>query len=70
MNFQEKIEKAIRKTKDSPEKVFHDTCYILAKDFHWSYEDIINTPIPFIMGIMDSYGEHLKQREKIYKKKK
>ena len=42
--------------------------FFMAKEFGWSYEQIMNTPIPFIMGILGELRDFNKAQEASMKK--
>lgn len=69
MNFQQRIEQAIGKKSKPAEKVFHEVCFILAKEFGWSYNDIMSAPIPFVLGVLDELRDFNKREEAAMKKR-
>lgn len=70
MNFQQLVEHAIMKKRDSPEKVFHQVCFLLAKEFGWSYDDIINAPIPFVISMVSLIEDYYKEQKRSINKKR
>lgn len=70
MNFAQRIESKLFKKSKSPHKFFHEVCFILAKEFGWSYEEIINSPTPFVLGMMQELEEHHKREKAAMKKGK
>lgn len=71
MNFQERIESTIFKGKGKdPYKVFHEICFMLSHEFGWSYEEIVNAPMPFIIAIGNEIDDFNKKQKVSMKKKR
>ena len=71
MNFQKLIEnRLLTKKKQDPMDSFHDICFILAKEFGWSYNEVINTPSPYILEIAHKLIEYKKKEAAEMKKKR
>lgn len=68
MSFQERIESSIMKRGVDPYKSFHEVCFVLAKEFGWSYSEIVEAPLPFIIevvGLLEKFNkEQIKQHKK------
>ena len=68
MNFQQRIESAIGKKKKDPYKVFHEISFVLAKEFGWGYNDIMEAPIPFVIEVLSELSSFRKREEAAMKK--
>ena len=62
--------KLFKKKRQDPMDSFHDICFILAKEFGWSYNDIIDTPSPYILEIADRLMQYKKKEAAEMKKRK
>jgi len=71
MNFQSRIERSILKSKHrSGVDIFHEVCFVLAKEFGWSYNDISTCPIPFVLGTLNELDKFRKLEEAARKRRK
>ena len=57
-----------KKTKPGIE-LFHDQAYILCKEFGWSYEQLLSTPINFINAMTERIITQKKKEQKEMKKR-
>lgn len=62
MNFQSQIESKLFKKNISSYKNYHQICYILAKEFGWSYNQMNNSPSPYVLELIDIWQD-LKEKE-------
>lgn len=71
MDFQKKILKKLRsKRRDTGYDVYLDACFILSKEFGWSYEEIKNTPSPVVLALLQRLEKFYIQQAKQMKKAK
>jgi len=69
MDFRTSIENRLAgKGKKSSIDQFHDLCFLLSKEFGWSYDQIINTPIPFLIAQSERVVDLKKREQKEMKK--
>lgn len=68
MNFQDRIENLIGEKK-SPEKVFNNINFICVHEFHWSYKELMNTPIPFVLTMIEKWSKLDKAEKKAAKRR-
>ena len=69
MNFQQRIENKINKS-SSIDGHFKSINFICVNEFKWSYEQLMKTPIPFVIQIMDSFDKLKKEERKQNKKRR
>ena len=62
MMFSDKIEKTIG-VKNDISKSFRKMSFVLAHEFGWSYDEIMEAPIPFVFDMKDELVE-MKRKEK------
>jgi len=71
MDFKARIEnKIFSKKKVTGKESFEGISFILAKELGWSYLDIITSPSPFVLEMVDKVMELKKAEEKAMKKRK
>ena len=71
MNFQKKIEQNIGLNKrKNPHDVFNNINFICAHEFKWSYKDIVDSPIPFVLSMLNKWQEMKKEEKKAMKKRR
>ena len=68
MDFVKKIE-GMQKVKSS-EDTFAELVYILMRELHQPYKDIMAMPIPLMRALMKCYEKEMEARKKAMKKKK
>ena len=42
---------------------FNSLCYLFVSEFNWTYEEILNTPIPFLLQMFSIYAK-LQEKQK------
>lgn len=68
-SFRDRIEKSLfRKKEKTGLDVFHEVCFVLAKELGWSYQDIINAPTPFVLAIVEHLNDYNQRQEKAMSK--
>jgi len=70
MDFQDRIKNLVSGGKDNYENAFNNINYICTSEFHWSYNDLMNTPIPYVLTMIDKYTEHKKIEAKANKRRR
>lgn len=69
MNFRERIERNVLGKKD-PIDGWMKRCYVMCKEFGWTYEQIMSTPSPFIFDMMEQYQKDIEQQNKAAKRRR
>jgi hypothetical protein len=52
------------------DEAFVKLTYIMMREFHQPYSEILNMPIPLIKRLMKELDKEFKEKEKAYKKKR
>jgi hypothetical protein len=67
MNFQQRIENSINsKPKVDPIKQMNFVC---VHEFNWTHKDLFDSPIPFVLDMLEQWNK-MKEREAKANKKK
>ena len=70
MNTRTRIERMMNSGgSKSPEKVFAELSFVCVKEFGWNYEDLMRTPIPFVL-VMINRLRSLRKEERAQAKKR
>ena len=69
MNFQERINRSIGKQRKTPLKAFHEIIFVLGKEMGWSPREVLESPMPLVLGVMDELQAHFKREAKANKKR-
>ena len=61
--IERKIRKILGKESNDTETIFNNINFILSYEFKWDFDTIMNTPIPFILDIINKYKK-VKEEER------
>jgi hypothetical protein len=61
MNFNERIEKIINKKNSKDSSDYAN--FVCVKEFNWSYSELMKTPIPFVLAMLEQWKK-MKEAEK------
>jgi hypothetical protein len=71
MDFQRQIESRIfSKKAPSAKEAFENICFALTQEYHWTYDDIVNSPSPYILEMIDKLIDYKKKEQAAMKKKR
>lgn len=70
MDFQDRIKNLVKGDSKSPDEIFHNINFICTQEFHWSYQDLMSTPIPYVLQMVDRYDKMKKSEAKAYKRRR
>lgn len=71
MDFQRRIESQIFSQKlPTAKDAFENICFILTLEFHWTYDEIVNMPSPYVLEMVEKLTEHKKKEHSAMKKKR
>lgn len=70
-DFQSRISNLINGDKlNKNNENYSNVNFICAKEFGWSYIDLMQTPIPYVLDIIDKWQQLKKEEKKAYKKRR
>jgi len=69
MSFEQLMEKKLLSSAKDESKQFYELCFFMAKEFGWSYSQMMETPIPFVLGICDESKKYYKKVESVKRRK-
>lgn len=70
IDFQKRIKNLVDGNKDNIEDIFNNINYICTSEFHWSYKDLMSTPIPFVLITIDKWNKQKKAEAKAAKRRR
>lgn len=70
MNFQKRIENLVSGKQKSPEQVFNNINFICTYEFHWSYEQLMKSPIPYVLDMVDKWDKMKLEEQKAAKRRR
>ena len=70
MELKQKIEGLINKTNKIDNDQYMESSFICIYEFKWSYQELMNTPIPFVLTILNKWSSMKKEEKKAMKKRR
>jgi len=63
MNFQQRIDNLVRGESKSSDDYYEEIMFVLIQEYHWSYEEINEAPINFILNLLKRLKKYRKQQK-------